>query len=628
MVNQDPIPVVIAPGTRQKSNSAGGFTIVSDFLGYRNKEDITNLPPGYLVKGSQNVLTSTGGDKVTTRKGYTLDGQASSTLKPILSSYDWITHLNFERNIRVGDGKIQVRYVASAGDKYLTNTFTAGQVYWLDLMTTTSNYVNFADWWDATNLYSLLLFVNQTTNVFSWTGGITTLASKTVNTLTKNGTETWAEAGFANFGTKEVLINGTTYTYTGGEGTTTLTGVTPDPSGEANNSVVIQKVVTTANSAITSMPSAFRNDLISIRKNQVYYGSLVNRSVYVSTQTNYKSVAFTSPVRVVGEGAILTLDACPVAFIPQEDAMYIGAGKTWIYKTLFELSSDNSKEVLTIEPLKFSELQAPLSQGLVGKVKNDAAFVTNEPSLDTIGRVAGVIATPQASNLSDPIKLDFDEYDFTDGHVQYFRYFIYVSIPTQGIVRVYNIAKGWWEAPQLLPICRFAIIDGELYGHSYLTPQTFKLFTGYSDNGNPIDARLHMSYQNYGTRTQTKFFNEAFYEGYISSNTTLTYEIKYEIDGCASLQKYDINGTDRQVVCVQSTSALFGKTALGKNPLGSSVDEVSMMPKMRGIKTFPRKDFYEVQFRFSSYGVDLQWEILAFGALVEQSPYGNNSIKQ
>lgn len=719
----DPVPVTIVGNKKQSSKGEADFSLVSDFFGYRNKEDQTNLPAGIMVKGSQNVLTSTGGDKVTVRGGTAIDGQADLTIAPILSSYDWMTHNNFERNIRVGNGKIQVRYTAAVGDKYNALTFTAGQIYWLDLMTTTSNYVNFADWWDTTNLRSLLLMVNRTTNVYNWTGGMTTISSKTANTITKTGTNTWAEEGFVNdtlatigssttqfditltggttyrytydttgtdpsitsatmpvgsyvligaqnftaannglflvtgvgtnyfevtnasgvaegnktIGTgyiyaqfqKVLLINGNTYGYTGGEGTTALTGVTPTPAAEADKSVVMQHVITVANTAITSLPAALRNDLISIRKNQVYYGSLVNRSVYISTQTNYKSVAYTSPVRVVGEGGIITLDACPVAFMPQEDAMYISAGRNWVYQTKFTLSSDNSKEELTVVPLKFSELQGAQSQGLVGKIKNDIVFINNEPTLDSLGRVSGVINTSQSTNISDPIKLDFDGYTFTDGHVFYYKNFIYVSVPQENIVRIYNIAKGWWEAPQILPICRFAIIGGELYGHSYQSPQTFKLFTGTSDNGLPIEAKMIMSYLNYGTRSATKFFNEAFYEGYIKGNTTLTMGIKYEIDGCSSECSYDIDGSDTQVVCISPTDALLGKAQLGKNPLGGSTDEVNNMPKMRGIKTFTRvPDFYEVQFSFSSYGVDYSWEILAFGALVSRSPYGNNSIKQ
>ncbi len=51
------------------------FNLISNFtLGYRNREDITKLPPGVLVVGSQNVLTNVSG-RVGARKGYVLDGQ-------------------------------------------------------------------------------------------------------------------------------------------------------------------------------------------------------------------------------------------------------------------------------------------------------------------------------------------------------------------------------------------------------------------------------------------------------------------------------------------------------------------------------------------------------------------------
>ena len=193
---------------------------------------------------------------------------------------------------------------------------------------------------------------------------------------------------------------------------------------------------------------------------------------------------------------------------------------------------------------------------------------------------------------------------------------------------IFNTSKGWWEAPQILPVGRFAIINGELYGHSYQSPQTFKLFTGANDNGLPIDARMVMSYQNYGTRSNTKFFDEAFFEGYISSNSVLTFGIKYEIDGCSQTQTYNIEGSDTQIVCISPTDAELGKQPFGKNPFGGGLNLVDNKPKMRGIKTFRRKDFYEVQFSFSSYGVDYVWEILAFGALVTKSPYNNAKIKQ
>ncbi len=54
------------------------FSLIDDFhLGYRNREDKTKLPPGVLIKGSQNVLTDVF-NRVGITKGYTLDGQSAN----------------------------------------------------------------------------------------------------------------------------------------------------------------------------------------------------------------------------------------------------------------------------------------------------------------------------------------------------------------------------------------------------------------------------------------------------------------------------------------------------------------------------------------------------------------------
>lgn len=54
------------------------FDLTDDYkLGYRNREDKTKLPPGVLIEGSQNVLTSVN-NTVGITKGYTLDGQSAN----------------------------------------------------------------------------------------------------------------------------------------------------------------------------------------------------------------------------------------------------------------------------------------------------------------------------------------------------------------------------------------------------------------------------------------------------------------------------------------------------------------------------------------------------------------------
>ena len=76
------------------------YNIQGEFKhGYRNKEDVSNLPANTLVVGSQNVLTN-GAEQVVIRNGYSLDGDAGTqNTYGIDSSFDFNTHLDGIRNI-------------------------------------------------------------------------------------------------------------------------------------------------------------------------------------------------------------------------------------------------------------------------------------------------------------------------------------------------------------------------------------------------------------------------------------------------------------------------------------------------------------------------------------------------
>lgn len=610
------------------------FSVLSTFNGYRNREDVTNLPPGILVPGSQNVLTNVS-ERVGIRKGYTLDGNAQTTTDPIVASYDWFTHLGFIRNLRAYGTELEYRYVDSDGN-----------VTWRTLLTGTSSpYFNFTEFWKTSELIDVLLFVNGEQSITEWSGGIVTIASNTATTLTKEGTTTWAEEGFYTTGTRKVTIDGVDYTYTGGENTTTLTGLTALPTFTAGD-ICHQTPIVTLNSSMTSiaLPS---NDLISCLLNQIYIGSFTSRDTYISNVNSYTDYSFDSP-RLVGQGGMVTLDATPISFIPQDNEMYMSAGKNYWYRISFE-TYVNTISVADVEvtttyqtintiPVKTTSLQSAQSQGLTTKIKNNIAFVSCEPTFDIMGKTmvqngvqTSFLNDVTVNNISDPIKLDFDNYDFTDGHAFYHRYYTYISVPQSGVVRIYNHIKEYWEAPQILPVSRFYITDdGSLYGHSYNGNESYKLFDGTSDNGNPIDAVALFSFQNYGSRYDYKRFNEYYAEGYISSNTTLEAGIKYEVNGCGTYTPFYIKGTDKKNVCLISTGGALGKFNLGKKNLagrGKTTSD-SLPPKFRWKKGTAGVDFFEVQYSFSTNDIDQQWEILAFGAEVVTSDHDTVSIKK
>lgn len=717
------------PSQESKSDE---FQLVNSFKwGYRSREDVTNLPPGVLIKGSKNVLTNVS-ERVQIRQGYALDGATNDTISTQGNSFDWITRGNGERHVRSGgltsaanDGKLQYRYVDSNGD-----------VTWRDLLTSlTTVAYNFTTFWNTTEGLREMLFVNGTSNIFAWNGGLTEVLSSTANTITKAG-DTWLDEGFYNqtlatigdsttqfditnpagttfrytydstgtnpsitaatvpvgsyiligaqnfnasnnglfvvtgagsnyfevtnasgvvesnktIGTGYIyaqfrnvlIIGGTAYGYTGGVATNTLTGVTPDASAIAVGSVVHQAVITTPNAAMTGITSTFPQNLIKTMNNQVFLGATTSPTVWLSAVNSYTNYS-SSATRQVGEGGSLVLDQNMVGFVvfggQDNPTMLASTGKDlWYRFTFTDLVSvvGPSGETFGALPIKTGRQQGAQSQAMMSNMKNNVIAVSFEPTIDLIGVMQDFLTQFQTENISDSIKLDVDEYDFTDASIFYFQYFIYVAVPREGLVLPYNLTTGSWEAPQELPVYRFYIVDGELYGHNYATLESYKLFTGYADRvytgftGFPIEANWVFSYQNYGDRYALKGATQLYTEGYINQNTTLEAQITYELDGCATVKTFDIDGSDTNIVCIPSVDGALGKSALGKQKLGGggSTSLYNLPPKFRVVNTFTNTNFHECSISYSVSGTDNRAEILAFGLAAYMAKEKPIKIKQ
>lgn len=598
------------------------YSIQGSFkLGYRNKEDISNLPPYTLVVGSQNVL-SYSSDRIGIRQGYVLDGPASTQNSyGVDSSYDFNTRTNGIQNVRKWGTNLECRYVNP----------TTSAVSWVNIYSTlaTANVVNFTDFWDfTTEVRNFCLFVNGDANIYEWTGGVGSFASATVNTIVVSGSKTITQLNFytnnANSAKFKVTIDGVTYTYTGVSGNT-LTGVSPDPTGAgiAVGDAVIQVPAVGASSVTASSLTTY--DLIATYRNQVYYGSLTNNTVYISKVNAYADCTVSTP-RVVAEGANATLDAPPTAFKRLSDGMYISAGRDFWYRSKFTLSSDLAKESFEFNALKTSVNQGAQTQGLVGQLKNSLVYVSYEQIFNSFGPVKNILGDPQVVNMSDSIKYDMDAYDFSSpaGQVFYDSYFVYVSIPKNNVVRMYNVAKKYWEAPQVLPVGRFYHVSGSnLYGHSASTNESYQLFVPntYSDNGNPINAIAAFPYlaQEGAEAVQKKFFNKFFTEGYLSGNTTLNLQFNYDFGGYSGTYTKALSGANKRKTFNSVTDGSLGENTLGSQPLGSilNIPSWALVPKFRSVDTFTPVSCYEYQVIYSSNDVDQNWTLLRFGPAIK-----------
>lgn len=638
--------------SKKSSAKIGDYSVVAKFPGYHAREDPTTLPPGTLVSPSQNVVIKTTG-RVATVAGYTLDGAASAVIDSgILSHFDFINFKGDVRNMRAGfltsagnDGKLQYRYL------------TGSTVNWVNLKTGLTNVrLSYCDYWDNTLLVKNVLWVDGSNNIFKWNGSVTTVASATSNTVTKqDATKTWAQEGFSATGS--IVIGGVAATYSGGTGTQTLTGVSVDYSATVAGAIVHQEVVTVALSAMTAILATFAPTVIGCgRRNQVYVGASNSNVLYISKVNDYTDYSFTTPVRVVGEGCLIPLDAPPTKFIAQEVNttsnlaydMYISEGLSEWAIIRATLSSDLTKETLEHIRLKTAPLQGAKSERLATKMKNEIMFIGNDNVANFLGLMSYQFV-PAIVDFSYPIIDDMNSYDFTDGSIYYSKNYAYVTVPKSGLIRIYNMTdqtgqyttftrdmedvtkQPWfWEAPVTYPISGFYYTpDKGLCGHSYTTSESYQLFTSGSFNGQDIDTNASFSFDGKDDRTQSKASDEVWVEGYIKQNTKLNVTVTGDLDAAAVSQTVVIDGADNTIVAYGSGAHSIGKNNLGSQPLGGAVTVPAGRPAWFHVaKTYPNSPYYLEQVSFASKGVDLAWELIDFGTNAEFTVEGNNDITQ
>ena len=174
----------------------------------------------------------------------------------------------------------------------------------------------------------------------------------------------------------------------------------------------------------------------------------------------------------------------------------------------------------------------------------------------------------------------------------------------------------YWEAPQTIPLSGFMDAgDGNIYGHSALTSDTYKLFSGSSDNGAQINAVAAFPQITFGTRHKSKSFLKEYVEGYISQPTTLTCTLNFIGTNKTTTLTKKILGTNSSILTNPPENSSLGKVSLGKNPLGGDlvISPYALSPNFAAYLTFQRTPFFKVQPVFSSLGESQSWEILACG---------------
>lgn len=628
------------------------FTLTDNFKGYNSSRDKTNLDDGWLVRGSKNVYKKLSGT-IASRPGLLRLDPADATVAGVKSGDTWYTSKGLTRPWRtvdqtsaLNDGKIQVYFNSVWYDLLLTSTL-------LSPCLTQSRVVG-ESWWDNTEKKDRFVFVRGDSNIFHWSGGITTVLSATVNTITKTGTSQWFQENFANTtaGEKKIIISGVEYTYTGGEGTTTLTGVTPDASAIAVGSIAIQSVMVEANKPT----SDFSSDFLKIVGNQVYYGSYTSRFIYVSGSADFKNFTLTTPP-IDGDPLIILLDDNAKGISVRKGEAHISAGLSDWYIISFSNLAIGSASVRQTkrDKQKVANLSAALAHEFIDTVGDDIVYLSQDQQLRVFGTFRNLFQSKYPS-LSLPIQNELEEEDFTDGHLKCIGDFIYITAPNSGRDYMHQTremvdgagnvtAERLWHAPQVRNISRFTVIDGIIYGYSNANPQTYQIWdTGQWFDDSPTNEQLpyvcvaKFSYghsaSKSGVRRQGKISANMFYtEGYIANGVTLLGNIYWDYQGSSGIANVNINSVeDPAHYYVGAIGSSFGDSSLGDNPLGDGLtpesNDQELLNKFRDIAPLTPVDCFEYELEIYSTDADSRWEILALGINSQISPIQAVELRQ
>jgi len=620
------------------------YLLSNETLGYVTSQEQSNTDKRFLVSGSKNVQIDYQ-KKVKSRSGYSRLGAANTALTQNRNAWTWNTSNGFKAPQRFYDDELEV-YLGTV-DGQAINAWTRVLASW-----STTERMRCALWWDTTENIDLQIMVIGDANLYEWNGAVATVDSIEATTITKKGTTTFAQNRFYTTRNKTLICvrTGTEYTYTSGEGTTTLTGIT-DTTGIIAGDILIQKIVTTSNKPV----SGFTNHFIYSFENQLVIGSEDYNEIYISQNDDYDDFTFSSP-RIAGEGALLNLDSPNRALSSIGSKLVIFSGKSTLYDVQYETITVGTVlcESLKIKKLDVGINQGALCQEAVVQIGNSIAYLTNEVALRIIESPDNLTGI-NPKTFSNPIKPDFDAEKWWDSSYKpdafgiWYKNMLIFSLPQASHVYILNFVEDadgklfrFWNPPQVLPVGPMSIIDlddgngAQLYGHSNSVPETYLLFDGASDgvysgmeveDKLPIEAIAIFAYDNMKNRAVLKKFDEYYVEGEITPSTTeLEMELDYDYGGVGGKVKRNIDGSDYTILEGAIGYNSLAQQSLATNPLGGLLYAPSDSRKFRVIFELASEDFFERQVKFSTNDVDKYWAIISHGANDKLSPRRPNNI--
>lgn len=520
---------------------------------------------------------------------------------------------------------------------YLSETATSNSATTVDLSTATwatDMYKNFYIYFPSTGKVRLITANTGTQLTFS------TLGSAPGNIAFQIRQLAFPLSG-------SIIYNGTVIAYTNIDTATTFT-VTNAHAAPDNTPVSIVPTTYTA---------APRGNRIDILRGRVYVGrvrSAISRdsagalqastqagSVFVSKLLNPTDFSFAAS-RVAGEGDILNVaygggDITDVQAFEDEMAIY---------------KNDYIELVKYTEDINDSAVRTPLKTGVgsVGRVikgADDHYFMTPDKKYTSLGRVRLKDVKPQTENIAYPIKRLVDGYNNDNFTGIEFNNRILSAHKSSNdttnndIILVLNNKTNSFEGIWTVGANNFDTFkeDGSntvelIYGESNGS-NCWKMFQSRKSDIRGDDILPYTSiwqgnfFNVLPIKSNLQSINSIALEGYITPNTTFTYNLYKDFETDPSLS-FSFSGTETNFL--QGTTGVakfFGSHPFGTSSISGSIgdEEADGRRRFSFIVYFPYIHCQYLSSEFTSTGIDQDWEIIrsAYGLKEDVSTRTSNT---
>ena len=612
-------------------------SVTSQFIGYNSKLDPYTMSQAYLAVGAKNVLVNNL-FKIKSREGFKLQSPVGTSGSTVGGSFDWNTSTGASLPIRALTAEAKIQALITGN--------------WEDIVTNIPGlYPSFDTYWDDTQKIDRLVWVDGTADMKDWSGAVAQLSSITSNTVTLQGTKTFGQNRFLlTISGRAIRIkddNGTWHstTYTGGESTTTLTGLGTDLTAFpfSGGNLIVQQIITDA----SLISSTYFPDWIRVEENQVIVGSRVSNDVYGSKNTSPIDFTYSTP-RLKGEGFQFTLDGPSRGLGVLKGDLILFAGTGLVYKSNFVAITVGSTlcETVNVVQVKTTDLQGAQHNELIAQVGNGLMWIGYDNVLYEL-LDATLAYNPKLNPVSDPIKPEMDGADFGAisgnwGHLKFYKTRLYISAPASNVCFIYEYTLNdkmnevwFWQTPLTLPVKRWSVISNLVSGHSSVASETYTMFTGFRDRanadgsgGNPIDCILRLGRWNGGARNHLKDANQFFLEGGASPNVKMNFTWLFDLDAGEQQNIYKtyspgndgsnqtgMTDAPQYTVYTSAQDPSLGNLALGDPSLSGDVALSLSLPHFRIMSEIANLGgFFDYGFQIETNDFDQQWELMCIGS--------------